>query len=340
MTRAGAPQDQIDEPAMAAYLRDRLGADELTISSLTRTVGGMSRQTWFAEVSGRRGRRDFTDSLTLRMDHPDGSVVPVPLRHEYDVFAALRGSDVPVAEALWYEGEPESLGTPPFYVRRTVQGSASASRLYRAGNEELRARVGRDLATKLAAVHTLDWSAAGLDTFLPVPKPGPECALLELDRWVEHYRSHDPEPMPVVETLLSWLRRNAPTEVERVSLVWGDVGVGNIIYTEDGIAGLTDWEHAHLGDPMKDWASALWRGVDSLLERDELFEIYERASGLSVDQTRIDYYTVFIDVEYVCTSFPLLAGFTGGRTRESTFARLGMGVPYFCMDHALTAIGR
>ena len=45
-------------------------------------------------------------------------------------------------------------------------------------------------------------------------------------------------------------------------------------------------EQAHLGDPMKDWASALFRGVDNLLPREELFAEWEKESGLRIDQDR------------------------------------------------------
>lgn len=340
-TTATDPDTEVtfDEELVAAYLRQRLEADTLDLLTLKRNVGGMSRETWFAEVAGTRGGEPFTDSLTLRVDHPGGSVVPVDLEREYRIFAALTSTEIPVAHALWFETDPSLTGRAPFYVRRTVPGSASAGRLFKPGNEELRRAIGAGLARQLAAVHSLDWAATGLTDFMAVPKTPQECALLELAHYEEAYRAAAPEPMPVVEALFSWLKRNVPAEVQRTSLVWGDVGIGNFIYEGDRIVALTDWEQAHLGDPMKDWASALWRGADSLLPREEMFAIYEEASGLRVDLDRIEYYSVFIDAEYVCTSFPLIGGLHAGSPRDATFARLGMGVPYFCMDHGLRIIG-
>jgi aminoglycoside phosphotransferase (APT) family kinase protein len=332
-------EEAFDEALVAAYLKDRLGADSLELLSFKRNVGGMSRETWFADVAGTRAGADFTDALTFRVDHPGGSVVPVDLEREYRTFAALTPTEVPVAAALWYETDPTLTGRAPFYVRRTVPGSASAGRLFKVGNEDLRRAIGADLARQLAAVHSLDWQAAGLGDFMEVPRTPQDCALLELAHYEQAYRDADPEPMPVVEALFSWLKRNVPAEVQRTSLVWGDVGIGNFIYDGDRIVALTDWEQAHLGDPMKDWASALWRGADNLLPREEMFAIYEEASGLTVDLERIEYYSVFIDAEYVCTSFPLLGELHAGSPRDATFARLGMGVPYFCMDHGLRTIG-
>ncbi|WP_433496592.1 phosphotransferase family protein [Sphaerimonospora sp. CA-214678] len=329
----------LDAERLGAYLRDRLAADSLTVVSLKRNVGGMSRETWFAEVTGVRAGVEFDDSLTVRIDHPEGSVVPVSLEREYRTFAALTPTKVPVAEALWYESDESLIGRAPFYVRRTVPGSASAGRLFAPGGEERRRRIGRHLAERLAAVHTLDWDSAGLGEFMAVPQRPEDCALLELAHYEEAYRAADPEPMPVVEALFSWLKRNVPTEVSRTSLVWGDVGVGNFIYEGDRVVALTDWEQAHLGDPMKDWASALWRGADALLPREEMFEAYEKAGGPPIDEERIRYYSVFIDAEYICTSFPLLSEFGPDGVRDATFVRLGMGVPYMCMDHGLRTIG-
>lgn len=339
MSAANREAAGLDRDRVARYLRERLGADSLEVTQLRRNVGGMSRETWFVEVSGTRGTAAFTDALTFRVDHPEGSVVPVDLEREYRVFAALTPTEVPVAEALWYETDESLIGRAPFYVRRTVPGSASAGRLFAPGNEEARRRIGRHLAERMAAVHTLDWRAAGLGEFMAVPERPEDCALLELDHYERAYRAADPEPMPVVEALFSWLKRNVPTEVERVSLVWGDVGVGNFIYRDDRVVALTDWEQSHLGDPMKDWASALWRGADALLPREEMFEAYEKAGGPRIDEDRIRYYSVFIDAEYVCTSFPLLSEFGPQGVRDATFARLGMGVPYMCMDHGLGIIG-
>ncbi|WP_405151036.1 phosphotransferase family protein [Sphaerisporangium sp. NBC_01403] len=339
MTAAQSPVAGLDTGLVRAYLRDRLEAESLDITSLKRNVGGMSRETWFAGVTGVRDGAPFTDALTFRVDHPEGSVVPVGLEREYRTFAALTPTQVPVAEALWYETDASLIGRAPFYVRRTVAGSASAGKLFAPGNEEMRRRIGAGLAEKLAAVHTLDWDGAGLGEFMAVPQRPEDCALLELAHYEEAYRAADPEPMPVVEALFSWLKRNVPAEVQRTSLVWGDVGIGNFIYRGDQVVALTDWEQAHLGDPMKDWASALWRGADALLPRDEMFEVYEKASGLRIDEDRIKYYSVFIDAEYVCTSFPLLNQFGPDETRDATFARLGMGVPYMCMDHGLRTIG-
>jgi len=330
----------IDTERLGAYLAGVLpGREELRVERLRRNVGGMSRETWFADVTWREGDGRAGGRYTIRVDHPGGSVVPVPLWWEYRVLEALHGSEVPVARPVAFEEDPGPLGRAPFYVRETVPGTASPAALYAPGSDELRREIGRQFARLLAKVHTFDWASSGLTAFMPVPANATECATLELRRWRDNYRAHPVEPQPVMAELFSYLEHHAPSEVPRVSLVWGDVGVGNFIFEGDRIVALTDWEQSHLGDPMKDWASALWRSVDALAPAEELFEIYTAESGIAVDEEAISYYLAFIDAEYVCISHPVVEELVGGRSADATFARLALGIPFYCQDHALRTLG-
>jgi aminoglycoside phosphotransferase (APT) family kinase protein len=331
-------EETVTTGAVAAYLRERLPqASELVVEELFRNVGGMSRQTWFAHAAwtenGSKQDRDFT----LRLDHPEGSVVPVPLEYEYQVYAALAGTRVPVAKALWWENDESWLGRP-FYVRETIEGSSSPKEIYLAEEDEFRASIGRQLAELLARVHTLDWRKQGFASFMEVPPSRQDCALSELRRWEEHFRANPVEPKPVMAALFSWLKRNAPTS-DRISLVWGDVGMGNFIFRDGRIVGLTDWEQAHLGDPMKDWAFGLWRGIENLLPKDELFSVYEDSSGIAIDEDRIRYYTAFINTQNACTSHPVLGRFAETSDIDISLVRLGMGFPFDCQDQGLRITG-
>jgi aminoglycoside phosphotransferase (APT) family kinase protein len=120
--------------------------------------------------------------------------------------------------------------------------------------------------------------------------------------------------------------------------VWGDVGVGNFIYRGDEIVALTDFEQAHLGDPMKDIAAAIWRGIESIIPLDELVEVYEKRSGIRVDEESVAYYSVFIDAQYSATSGSVLRLFAADPPPDITFARMGLGIMYQCLDRGLRAV--
>lgn len=325
----------MDRQRLERYLRLRMPDRGADLVGLKRISGGMSRETWFADVRFGDGT---TERYTVRLNHESGSVAPAPLDLEFKVLDALQRTSVPAAKPLWFEEDPELVGRAPFYVRENVPGTAAFRELFEAGAEERRARIGRHLAELLAAVHTADWRAAGFDRFMAVPETPRDCALLEMAKYRTHFERHRIEPQPIVAEMLSWLARNAPTSVSRVSLVWGDVGLGNFIFQGDRITALTDWEQAHLGDPMKDWAFALWRGADSLLPREEMFEIYEAASGLKVDLDAIAYYRPFINVMNVLTSSSLIPKIVDGRFGDITFARLAMGMPFQCLEDGYAAM--
>lgn len=318
-----------DASRLAAYLsRQMPQAKDLEVVKVTRNVGGMSRETWFADTRWTEDGTSRSATFTIRADHPEGSVVPTPLEYEFKVYQALGRTDVPAARALWLETDPSWIGRP-FYVRDMIPGVSAPKELFREGNEDLRRSIGEQLATLLARIHTLDWEAAGLSEFMAVPSTPQECATLELKRLKAHYEANRAEARPVVTELYSWLLRNAPAEVERTSLVWGDVGLGNFIFDGGRVVGLTDWEQAHLGDPMKDWAAALYRGVDNLLPKEEMFRIYEAESGLRVDPDRIHYYSVFIDVSNISVSHPVVKRvIEQDGLVDIALVRLAMGFPF------------
>ena len=328
---------ELEAAPLEAHLRERLPErEDLRLTRLKRSPGGMSRETWFADVEWGPEESRQRQRLTVRTDHPHGAVMPTPLKFEHDVMKALHGTAVPVAETLWYEEQPSFLNRP-LYVRDNVPGEASPKRMF--ADERLRSRIGRRLVELLADLHTVDWRACGLDEIMEVPKPGREAALLELEKWKRFWRETAVEPKPALAELYAWLERNAPEEVARISIVWGDVGVGNFIYRDDDIVALTDWEQAHLGDPMKDIAAALWRGIEDIVSKDELYSIYQERSGIPIDERSVEYYSAFIDAQYTTTSASVFQLFTPDSVPDVTFARLGLGISYRCLDLGLRAIG-
>src|SRR2546430_1608741 len=66
------------------------------------------------------------------------------------------------------------------------------------------------------------------------------------------------EPHPAIELGLLWLREHHPPDREPV-VVHGDYRIGNLVVREEGLAGVLDWEFAHLDDPVRDLAFSLVR---------------------------------------------------------------------------------
>lgn len=184
----------------------------------------------------------------------------------------------------------------PYFLMERLPGVSVGPKVVRdprlaAGRASLAAQMGE----QLAKIHQLD----------PVPLPflarppegdGAAHALRLLDHTVQQY---DPGN-PVWAFGLRWLERHLPAPVPLVVL-HGDFRIGNLLVTPDGLAGVLDWEFAHLGDPAEDLAWPLvrdWRfGNDSLPvggvgSLESYLESYERAGGAPVAWERLHWWEV------------------------------------------------
>ena len=141
----------------------------------------------------------------------------------------------------------------------------------------------------LARIHTLDWEGLGL-SFLGVPKE----AIGALDQQLDYYErflgwARGDASQPILEAALRWLRENRYPP-QRVALCWGDSRLPNLIYRDDEVVGVLDWEMAFLGDPEADlawWLFLDWhhsdgngvRRLEGFPAREETIRRYEELTG-------------------------------------------------------------
>src|SRR5262249_3020029 len=160
-----------------------------------------------------------------------------------------------------------------------------------------RGQLPRSFVEALAALHNLDWRAAGLD-FLGVPRPGTNLALPAGGKWGCVVPRSFRKPEPVLTEVLMWLKANAP-KTQRLAFVHGAYRTGNLIVKDDAVAAIIDWELQVIGDPMYDVAyvlSDLNREGSPLLscvvEREFFLDHYQRLTGLTVDLEVCRYYEI------------------------------------------------
>jgi hypothetical protein len=154
----------------------------------------------------------------------------------------------------------------------------------------------RHYAECLAALHELP-----LERFdavdVPRPADAQDCALRELER-VAAMLGSLVEPLATFG--LGWLRRNAPQRVERVSLLHGDAGTPNFMYSGERVRALIDWEWAHAGDPMEDLGNTCTHAsFHPSGEMPDFLAHYARARGTSVDLASVRYYRAHLMVRSV-----------------------------------------
>ena len=237
------PGGRIDRDRLAAFLKENVDGcgGELT---LARFRGGQSNPTLLATFAN--GRR-----LVLRKK-PDGVLLPSAhaVDREFRVLKALVGGAVPVARPHVLCDDEAIVGAM-FYVMDHVDGRSFWDPALPDLAPAERTAIYAEMRRVIAAIHGLDWAAAGLDGF-----GRPENYLArQVARWSKQYRASETGPIAAMDRLIDWLPQNLPAQ-RRASLIHGDFRLDNLIFhpTEARVLAVIDWELSTLGDPVADFA--------------------------------------------------------------------------------------
>ena len=293
--RSFSDQNGPMDDALRAWVEHTAGG---RIAALTRPSAGGSRELYFVDIA-----------------RADGSIVPLVVRCEGG--GSFSGTEIsPTKEAVVYRAlehtsvpVPRIVGLAPggaALLMERVAGTSDLSELDDAARDETML----SFVDALVALHNLDVDTLALNGF-PRPRSAEDHARLDLELWEKLANEHAPHLDPLVRYAGAWLRAHAPTSVSRTVLVQGDTGPGNFVFDHGSVTGIVDWEFAHLGDPMDDWAWLDMRLPDTDLA--ELQERYSRATGIAIDHERIRYYRVAVD--YRCAVTTSLAVSRGGGAR-------------------------
>jgi aminoglycoside phosphotransferase (APT) family kinase protein len=314
------PEQDDQTTALESWLQPRLeGATDLRLEPAGKPGSGFSAETSILWGEYDRGGEHHRERFVLRRETPDPPVYPtqVPgLTTEVDIqyrvmdaLAAARA--VPLAPLHGYEPDPSVLGTP-FFVMGFVEGQVpiespmyTLEGFFTKLSPERRTTMLRNGMAAMAGVHRVAWEGAGLD-WLVAPGTTPSTTT-QLDLW-EAYGERElaGRAHPLWERALQWLRSDVPTG-SPVGLCWGDPRPGNIIWSDDRPACLTDFEAACIAPPEVDlgwwlmsdrWAHEI-SGVgrlDGEPTRAEQTAMYEAALGHEVGDTT--WWEVFAATRY------------------------------------------
>ncbi len=324
----------IDEGALRAYLTETIGpADAFTVEHLGE---GHSNETLVIEW----GDRD----LVLRRP-PAGETAQTAhdVLREHRIISALESTAVPTPTPVAACEDAAVIGSE-FYLMDRLDGIVIRNEEPdRFAEPDRRRRVAEELIDTLAAIHTVDYEAAGLGDL-----GKPEGFLdRQVDRWSRQFNwayetTESDRPVPHIEEIGSWLEANVPTTSEH-ALVHGDYKLDNVMYgpsAEPELIAVMDWEISTLGDPLRDigWLLCFW-DLDPLIEdlmptfldregypdRDELLARYERQSGIEV--VDLDFYVVLglYMLTAVCEMF--YARYLNGNSDDPLYPQMETTVP-------------
>jgi aminoglycoside phosphotransferase (APT) family kinase protein len=227
--------------ALQGFLSDRgITSGPLTT---TRIGDGHSNLTFLVSDGQRR--------VVVRRPPPP----PVPpgahdMLREARLLQGLADTAVPVPQVLAV-GQADEVLDVPFYVMSHVEGSVITTATPDAlATPQDRRRIGEALVDTLAALHAVDWRAAGLAD-LGHPEGFNGRHLRRMGRLVADDQGRPPAEFTEIT---DWLAAHVPPE-SGAAIIHNDFRLGNVIIGPEPparIAAVLDWELATLGDPLFD----------------------------------------------------------------------------------------
>ena len=271
---------------LTAWLRAKLpDADKVRIEGLDRVEFGHSAEMMVFTIVKQVGGEEDRQEVVLRLrPRPPALLEPYDLKRQFDVLQALENTAVRAPGVLWLEDSGDVLGRP-FFVMTRSEGDVYEMEAPDLAPEGIR-RMCESLAEQLAAVHSVNVQASGLDSL----GDGRDHLDREIDHWTSEMRRVQRGPLPALERLLQELTAARPEPNPNISLVHGDSKPGNFAFVGDEVSAVFDWELTTIGDPLTDigYLELLWKmpvGIPShpaALSIDELLTHYEAAGGNAV----------------------------------------------------------
>lgn len=239
-----APGPDLDIGALRGFLEGFLGRAVQDLAVVP-TAGGMSNPTCFVTADGWRAVLRKQPGLKLARSAR-------AIDREFRVMGALRDSAMPVPKLYHYEADASLLGTP-FYLMEWLEGRIFTEYSLPSLAPDQRRAIYASMAATMAAIHRLDFRAAGLGDF---GRPG-NYFERQISRWSQLWQQYrkDRDDNPDLDRMIAWPGSRIP-DSQLLALCHGDFRIGNLMFhpTEPRVIGVLDWELSTLGHPLVDVA--------------------------------------------------------------------------------------
>src|SRR5208283_204816 len=216
---------------------------------------------------------------------------PADIVRQARVMASLAGTPVAVPPIIWYGDEPEFFDRP-YFVGGFVDGFKLGESALPAAHLKRLARKG--IAT-MAALHNVAWEtrrAAWGEPFALSEE------LKRLDYLLDR-PTLDPAVVARAPELRQRLRSSLPANA-RIGCVHGDFQWSNVLFNEQRVVALIDWEISLVGA--------------TLLDPGEIVDAYAEAAGFPVSAAQVRWFRAFAGYRFgVITCFNLMLHRRGKR---------------------------
>ena len=228
------------------------------INSVVQFKGGQSNPTYKVSTQKRE--------LVLRRK-PPGKLLPSAhaVDREFRVISALENTDVPVPKTFGLCNDREVIGTE-FYIMEYLDGAIYWDLLLEKLEPDDRRKIYVNKNKVISALHTINFDDVGLSDY---GKSGDYVAR-QVSRWTKQYIASETKNIESMNKLIEWLPKNIPAN-DQTSIVHGDFRLDNIVFSQNNVLGVLDWELSTLGHPIADfnYHCLNWRNLPEL--QDEKF---------------------------------------------------------------------
>ncbi len=328
--RAVRSGEELDLGRLAQWMRAQgLPADDLSQEQFPK---GHSNLTYLVRAGGRE--------LVLRRP-PFGSKVRSAhdMGREARILLQLHPVFPLAPEVVAVCDDPSVLGAP-FYLMERLSGLILRGPEPRGAaiSPEQARGIGVSFARTLAALHAVDFAAAGL-----TGKPQ-GYVRRQVEGWTKRWQEARTEDVPDVEEVARWLAERVPAE-SGAALIHNDFKYDNLVLDPRDptrVVGVLDWEMATVGDPLMDLGTVLGYWVEEgdpeplkafafgptflpgSLTRAQVVEEYARAAGR--DLPPLLFYFCFALFKTAVVAQQIYKRYLEGHTQDERFAAFGMGV--------------
>lgn len=272
----GAMRDQFERWLQATLPE---GSNARVIELTSPESNGMSSETLLVDAAWTESGAEVTRRLVARVE-PPATDYPVFTTYDLDMqFRVMRlvaaHTDVPIPETHWYEPDASVLGGA-FFVMDRIDGIVPPDVLPYTfgdnwvfdGTEETRRSIQDSAIRAMAGIHSITPADHDLG-FLQLDQPGATA----LERILNHWKAYlewvvGDMRSPLLDDCFAWLTDNLPTDASPDALSWGDGRIGNMMFRDDEVVAVLDWEMAAVAPPEVDlgWMCYLHLFFQDLVE--------------------------------------------------------------------------
>jgi len=239
------------------------GNDAEVVELSSPESNGMSSETLLVTARWNEDGTTVERRLVARVE-PPATDYPVFTTYDMDMqFKVMRlvseQTEVPIPATHWYEPDPSVLGGA-FFVMDRIDGVVPPDVLPYTfgdnwvfdGTEEARRTIQDSAVRAMAGIHSIRADAHDL-SFLELDQPGSTSLERSLNQWKAYHRwVVQDTPSPLLDACFVWLTEHLPTDTGPDAVSWGDGRIGNMMFRDNEVVAVLDWEMAAVAPPEVD----------------------------------------------------------------------------------------